>query len=160
MQAMRSAILTRQPSMAQGTFGDLLTDSGLSLKSGELPWHDNATGISCIPPGIYVVKWQWSQAHGKNLYHVVNVPMRSEVEIHAGNLCGDEAAGFASDVLGCMLPGLSVAMFQNGSRVGKHLLTRDQLGVTQSIEALGQLEADMREDNEQKDFMLTIKEAA
>ena len=157
---MRTATLTRQPSTDEGTFGTLTTDSGLSVRTGELPWEDNATGVSCIPPGVYTARWSWSTSHGGSLYHLVDVPMRSSVEIHSGNLCGDTTKGFASDVRGCVLPGMGVGVFHAGAVVGKHTLAKDQMGVTQSMAALSVLEADMRDEKgNQVDFKLTVQEA-
>ena len=160
---MRTAILTRQkPSTDEGTFGDWLSDSGWSCKTGELPDRGNACEISCVPCGTYRAVWRWSKAHGKNLYHLINVPMRSEVEIHSGNVCGDVSKGYASEVKGCILPGLSVGVFPTGTKLqgGKLILGRDQLGVEASVSALSKLEADMCVDNKQQDFDLTIKETA
>ncbi len=158
---MRVAILTRQPSTDEGTFGDILTDSGLSLKSVELPWKDNATGISCVPYGTYRAAWRWSQAHDRNLYHLLNVPMRSEVEIHSGNVAGDVSKGYASEVRGCILPGLALGVFPAGTKLqhGNLILARDQKGVEASVAALALLEKDMRDaDGKQSDFDLEIKE--
>lgn len=160
---MRTANLTRQPSTDEGTFGDLVADSGWSCKTAELPWRDNATGISCVPCGTYRAVWQWSQAHARNLYHLINVPMRSEVEIHSGNLAGDTSQGYCSEVRGCILPGLSFGVFPGGTALekGKFTLGKDQKGVEASVAALALLEKVMRnEDGSQQDFDLTIKEAA
>ena len=160
---MRTATLTRQPSNDAGTFGDWLSDSGWSCRTGELPWRDNASRISCVPCGTYRAVWRWSAAHGKNLYLLINVPRRSEVEIHSGNVCGDTALGYASEVKGCILPGLEISTFPAGTSLegGKIVLPKDQPGVTQSVVALAKLEADMRDkDGKQSDFDLTIKEAS
>ena len=160
---MRTATLTRQPSTDEGTFGDWLSDSGWSCKTAELPDRGNATGISCIPLGTYRATWRWSQAHGKSLYHLINVPMRSEVEIHSGNLAGDVGLGYCSEVKGCILPGLALGLFPEGTVMenGKITLGKDQRGVEASVAALALLEKDMRnEGGYQADFDLTIKEAS
>lgn len=161
---MRTATLTRQPSIDEGTFGDWLSDSGWSCKTGELPDRDNATGVSCIPCGTYRAVWRWSQAHQRNLYHLLNVPMRSEVEIHSGNVAGDVSKGYASEVKGCILPGLALGLFPAGTKLqhGSLTLSREQKGVEASVAALALLEKDMLDPktNLQQDFDLTIKEAS
>jgi hypothetical protein len=160
---MRTAVLTRHPSTDEGTFGTWISDSGWSCHTVELPWRDNACEISCIPCGTYRAVWRWSQGHQRSLYHLINVPMRSEVEIHSGNLAGDVSKGYASEVRGCILPGLALGEFPKGSKLGggKIVLGRDQLGVEASVSALSLLEKDMRNaDSTQSDFDLTIMEAA
>ena len=160
---MRTAVLSRQPSTDEGTFGDWLSDSNWSCKTAELPWRDNACEISCIPCGTYRAVWRWSQGHQRNLYHLLNVPMRSEVEIHSGNLAGDVSAGYCSEVKGCILPGLAFGIFPGGTKMenGKFTLGKDQRGVEASVAALALLEKDMRDDKGvQQDFDLGIKEAS
>lgn len=153
---IRKATLTRRTSTDEGTFGDWQSDHGFICKTVELPWRDNATGISCVPCGTYRAAWRWSEAHKKNLYHLVGVPMRSEIEIHSANLAGDTAKGYVTQLKGCIAPGERVDNFPaNQGPAG----SRAQLGVTSSVATLAKLEADMRDGNEQVDFDLTIKEA-
>lgn len=105
---MRSARLYRTETSAQGTFGLLETDDGEKYCTGELPWRLNEQGKSCIPPGSYVCKLQPSAHFKRKLYHLQDVPGRTDVMIHSGNFCGDADQGFKSDVLGCILEGESV----------------------------------------------------
>jgi hypothetical protein len=135
--------------------GDYMSDSGFSAKSVERPWVDNLQGVSCVPPEPlatpirYLAKWQWSAKHGKNLYHLVGVEGRDEIEMHSANVfeqllgciaLGEDAAEFAADSLHPGVP--SVAM----------------QGVTNSVETMARFEADMRdEDGNQVDFWLTIQ---
>lgn len=62
----------------------------------ELPWKNNNTQVSCIPLGEYVVVKRWSPARGNHL-HILDVPGRTWVLIHAGN--------YHTDILGCVLVG-------------------------------------------------------
>lgn len=62
----------------------------------ELPWLNNQTQISCIPPGIYTVTKRWSQKF-KNHLHITNVKDREWILIHSGN--------YNRDILGCVLVG-------------------------------------------------------
>jgi len=104
---MKTATIHRLESDDQGTFGELRTDSGLVLCSGELPWRDNAPDRSCIPIGTYTCLWGASVKHGE-CYHVIDVPGRTAIEIHAANFVGDKSMGFRCDMLGCITLGLSV----------------------------------------------------
>lgn len=127
---MRKVTLKRLETSDEGTFGELTTDSGFRCVTGELPWRDNRKGVSCIPPGDYVVEWLESPTKGY-CYHVLGVPGRAAVEIHAGNYCGDISKGFKSDVEGCILPGLTVApmLKQRGVAMSRIALTRLETGL-------------------------------
>jgi len=81
-----------------GTF-TISDDKGVILfqcKTLELPWLDNASKISCIPIGCYVVKSRFSKKYSNHL-HVTNVEGRSYILIHNGN--------YYTDILGCILVG-------------------------------------------------------
>ena len=95
--------LTREQSDAEGTFGRLEGD-GLWLECVEPPWRDNAKNRSCIPPGQYLLRPHVSPRFGRCL-HVVDVPDRTHVLIHAGNVGGDVSRGYRTHTLGCLLPG-------------------------------------------------------
>lgn len=136
---MKTAILTRGPSTQDGTFGILITDSGFMCHTGELPWRNNQTGISCIPPGTYVCRWRLSPTKGM-CYHVDSVPGRTDVEIHAANFMGDKSLGKRCELLGCIAPGLEVGELDG------------QMAVTFSKDALVALVRDLAQEN----FTLTI----
>lgn len=138
---MRQATLQRMTSSSQGTFGTLATDSGFTCVTGELPWHDNASSISCIPAGTYTVTYRQSSKHGM-CYHVENVPGRTGVEIHAANFMGDKSAGFRCELEGCIAPGL-----QTGTLNG-------QAAVLSSKAALNDLESDLNREP----FTLTVQD--
>lgn len=74
----------------------------------ELPWKDNQKRISCIPTGTYPVKKHSSPKFGKAFW-VQDVPGRSEILIHKGN--------FFDDILGCILPGLSMSDINNDGHI-------------------------------------------
>jgi hypothetical protein len=111
---MRRATLTRTETSDEGTFGILLTDSGFSCRTGELPWRDNADDISCIPIGTYVCRWGKSPKYGE-CYHVENVPGRTDILFHAANFMGDRAQGLKSELRGCIAPGKLVGTM-NGQK--------------------------------------------
>ena len=136
---LRKVKITRDPSEDAGTFGVLTTDSGFSCYSGELPWRENKTGISCIPPGVYKCEKREFPKHGK-VYEVLSVPGRTAILVHKGNYCGDRNKGLKSDVEGCLILGNAIG------KIGK------QKALLSSRDALARFEADL--DGEP--FELTI----
>ena len=78
--------------------GTLITPKG-NFQVLERPWLDNRRNISCIPPGRYLVKFMKRSASGKykNCYHIQNVPGRSGILIHQGNI--------VDHTKGCLLVG-------------------------------------------------------
>lgn len=91
--------LDRFKSNEKGTFGELSDDTGEIQhvytierpKTGDHP---------CIPAGVYDVEQYTSPKHG-DVWQVMNVPGRSNIEIHAGNFA-------IKDSLGCILVGDSL----------------------------------------------------
>lgn len=137
---MRKATLTRTETGETGTFGILVTDSGFSCYTGELPWKNNIQGKSSIPDGIYQCIRSDSTKHGM-CYHVQGVTGRTDIEIHSANWMGDVDKGLKCQLLGCIAPGRAIIDI-----IG-------QKGVSSSRDALYSLE----EDLEKKPFELTIK---
>lgn len=88
----------------QGSRGVLILPDGVFCNTLELPWRDNRPSMSCIPCGEYDVAIRQSPKFG-NIYHVKNVPGRSYILLHAGNLAGDVTKGYRTHVEGCILLG-------------------------------------------------------
>ena len=65
----------------------------------ELPYKDNRTDISCIPPGLYRGSKSVSPRHGSCIA-INGVLGRTHIKIHVGN--------YTSQILGCILVGKSV----------------------------------------------------
>jgi hypothetical protein len=101
---MADVRLVRLKSTDQGTPGVLMLDGRRLAYTLELPWKDNRRQMSCIPDGSYDVGWIQTPRHGW-VYGLRNVPGRSNILIHSGNVAGDEARGFRTHVLGCILLG-------------------------------------------------------
>ena len=95
--------LLRTRSGDQGTFG-IISAPDFECCAAELPWRDNQNSISCIPTGTYFCEFIHSSTYGP-CYWVHNVPGRSEILIHTGNLAGDESKGWKSHSAGCVLLG-------------------------------------------------------
>lgn len=62
----------------------------------ELPWEDNLPNVSCIPTGAYNCRKVISPKFGKT-FEVTNVPDRSHILFHKGNI--------ADDTHGCIIVG-------------------------------------------------------
>ncbi len=137
---VRKVTLTRTETSNEGTFGIVKTDSGLSLYSGELPWRQNAHGISCVPALVCVVQRIVSPKHGP-CYCLTDVPGgRTMCEFHKGNFCGDISKFFKSDVEGCIVLGNALGVLAG------------QACVINSKDAIARFEADL----ECLPFQLTI----
>lgn len=88
--------LTRVATSDMGTLGKLEAE-GISLVTMEPPWADNLPNISCIPVGTYPCRWHKSPRYGWG-YAVLEVPGRSHILVHAGNVW--------THTRGCVLPGM------------------------------------------------------
>jgi Steigviridae/Suoliviridae L,D-carboxypeptidase/transpeptidase len=81
--------------------GALYVDGATQCFTLELPLlfqgQQNVPCKTCIPSGTYEVDRLYSPHFQKMMPHVVNVPGRTEVEIHVGNA--------AKDILGCIVVG-------------------------------------------------------
>ena len=156
---MRQALLDRTESCDEGTFGwlrvvDELTGHVLfSCATLELPWRENAPMLSCIPAGVYEFHWRTDSPKHGECYEAVAVPGRTNIQIHAANLAGDESKGYVKQLDGCIAPGMSVVQFKAGKRPAGD---RDQRGVSASKASTAGLVDVLRKEP----FVLTIKEAA
>ena len=152
MDDLQAVYVTRTKQGDSGTFGQAELPNGVILATGELPWHNNQNGISCIPDNSedgYLAKWLWSESHKAFKYHLVNVPGRTAVEIHSGNFCGDVSKGYQSDVLGCILLGKGLGQLMT-TKLEKNKI---QDAVVHSADIVKMFEDLM----DGKDFILKIK---
>lgn len=102
---MKDVFLVRTVTSDQGTEGFLTQlETGFFCRTLELPWRDNKRSISCIPAGEYITTIRQSPKFGRK-YWVTNVPDRSWILIHSGNVAGDVNKGFRTHVQGCILLG-------------------------------------------------------
>lgn len=98
--------IKRVASTKDGTFGVIFRHDGVPFAlTLERPWANNQKGKSCIPAGEYAVKrckaspdygFKDSPRFG-NTFQVTNVPGRSHILFHKGNL--------DDDTRGCILIG-------------------------------------------------------
>lgn len=89
-----------------GTFGVLLADGCPFAVTLERPWRNNRKGESCIPVGEYTCIRVSSPKFGMT-WMVRDVPGRSEILFHAGNIFTDSH--------GCILVAERFALWTNGS---------------------------------------------
>ena len=146
-------IVQRDSQDAVRTFGVMFTDDGTKeCETIEKPWDNNAPGTSCIPAGSYTARLRYSPHHGFAVFGLVDVPNRSDIEIHAANL--------ASQLLGCIALGES-----RGQINGVDAVMASQHAVDTFMAARGCAEyRDLRSDQavtnaDVPDFTLTVVDA-
>ena len=119
--------ITRHPSADVGTFGMLVAERGpltFSCYTGELPWRDNKSNVSCIPAGVYQATRHDSRKFGK-VYLVNSVPKRAGILIHAANYFGNRDLGLRTDVEGCIGLGMGIAILD-----GQQALTHSRHAIS------------------------------
>lgn len=80
------------------TYGQIVDDTQkLLCVTLERPWLDNAPMISSIPAGEFTFHRRLSPKRGYDVFITQDVPGRSDIEIHKGNL--------PTDSEGCILVG-------------------------------------------------------
>ena len=81
-------ILKRVAYTEHGTFGVLIQHNIPFAVTLEKPWIENRVNISCIPTGLYICKRVKSPKFG-NTFEVTNIPGRTQILFHKGNLQDD-----------------------------------------------------------------------
>lgn len=90
------------------TIGVLRVNDKFFCYTLELPWRENQRQISCIPTGRYDCIWQRSPKFGWT-YQITNVPNRTRILIHSGNL--------SKHTYGCVLLGKSKGLLAGQNAV-------------------------------------------
>lgn len=91
-------VIQRIKQNSQATFGEWLgVDGKRFCYVLERPWLNNQHGVSCIPAGTYTVRRRWSQKHGRDVWGLLDVPGRTDIEIHS--------AADPRQLQGCIAPG-------------------------------------------------------
>lgn len=98
--------IKRIASRNDGVFGVLLVGNEPIALTLERPWRNNRRGESCIPAGDYLCKRIKSVKFG-NTFEVENVPGRSAILFHKGNVFEDSH--------GCILVGEQFSAWANGT---------------------------------------------
>jgi len=89
-----------------GTFGVLSLDGRAFCVTLEPPDNGNARDISCIPEGVYLCK-PVNSPHFGHVYEIVDVPGRTNILFHPGNI--------RRDTHGCVMLGRQYGTL-NGER--------------------------------------------
>lgn len=85
---MKHFKLIRITGIQDGTFGVLLDEKIPFSLTVERSWLNNRKNESCIPDGEYLCKRVQSPRFG-NTFEVMNVPNRTEILFHKGNIMDD-----------------------------------------------------------------------
>ena len=85
---MRNFKIIRTPSIFDGTFGMMLDDIIPFCLTLERIWINNEKEKSCIPEGNYICRRVNSKKFG-NTFEICDVPNRSSILFHQGNLMDD-----------------------------------------------------------------------
>lgn len=88
----------------EGTNGIITLNGELVCYTIELPWRNNAPGISCIPAGTYMVEKRFSRKFQWHL-HLTGVPGRNLILVHPANNALRELKGCIAPVTVVTAPG-------------------------------------------------------
>ena len=143
---MKTAYLLRGKSTDEGTFGYMLSQSGI-WNSLELPNRDNQKNISSIPKGEYICKIRFSPHFKRITYHLQDVDSRTYILLHSANFAGDIEKGYQSHLNGCIALGKSRGAFKNKHGDFQKAILTSRMAVREFMESM---------DNE--DFKLIIKD--
>lgn len=94
--------------------GRLSIDGVPECDTLELPWRDNMSQVSCVPPGAYRLAWEGSLRFRRKTIRLKDVPGRWGILIHPAN--------HTSELRGCIALGerLAVdALFESRKAVEK-----------------------------------------
>jgi len=138
---MMKLSLFRTATGDQGTFGVITTPGGITLRTLELPWRENRPNISCVPVGVYEVRWVYSPKF-RWCYQVMDVPGRTHIKMHSANYAGDVSKGYRTHLLGCIALGR-----YTGTLGGQRAVLSSRFAVS-----------DFTRELQGKPFTLTIKE--
>jgi len=99
-KALPTLRITRLSSDSKQTLGEFLAtynNNSFNGKTLELLWDNNKPNVSCITPGKYICKWEYSTKFKNWVFRVYDVTGRMGILGHPGN--------FWFDILGCILLG-------------------------------------------------------
>jgi len=95
-EKMKVFKLIRVVENEHGTYGVLIDEDTPICLTLERPWKNNKRNISCIPTEIYMCRRVNSPRFG-NTFKVLNVPKRTHILFHKGNI--------AEGTHGCIIVG-------------------------------------------------------
>lgn len=95
-------VITRGKDNGVQTIGKLVAKRNgatFTCDTLELPWKNNERNVSCVPKGLYDVKYTFSWLFKKFTYELQKVLNRKGIRKHSGN--------YFTDIQGCILLGVS-----------------------------------------------------
>jgi len=100
---MKTATLTRNLKISgpEGTFGSWISGAGFKCVTLERP---KLGEYPCISTGKYICQLRYSEKNKGQVYGLLNVPGRSDIEIHSAN--------WFFQLLGCIAPGSTIGKMQ------------------------------------------------
>lgn len=112
---MNSVKLQRLQTGDQGTFGRVIVPAmsgrpGFVLFTGELPYRDNQSDISCLPVGEFDTVWAWSDHFRRTMYLLLGTDPRAGIRAHSANFMGDLSMGYKRQLNGCIAFGEKVGI--------------------------------------------------
>lgn len=87
---MKALTLKRISTNGHATFGVLIQDTEPFALTLERAWLGNHRNVSCIPAGVYTCGRVISSRFGET-FEILDVPGRSNILFHKGNIPGDTA---------------------------------------------------------------------
>lgn len=136
MNGFPTFCLIRVSYAKQGTFGVLLDGNIPFCVTLERPWLGNRRKVSCIPSGTYICELIQSPKFGET-FKVLNVPERSHILFHKGNLLDDThgciLVGEYFDTLGSepaiLASGKAFAEFMERAKIDSKLISHFRLEI-------------------------------
>lgn len=123
---MERLLLTRGHGFEMGTPGRLRLPGGFNCYTMERPWLGNKVSESCIPPGVYPLRYRNSEVVRRTTggryskgWEVADVPGRTFIMFHPGNTIDDTE--------GCILPGYALSAWDGLWTVTKSRDTFDHV---------------------------------
>ena len=92
--------------------------NGYTFYTVELPWKDNAPNVSCIPEGLYKLRWD-TTGRIREVPELVAVPNRTHINIHVANE--------PEELHGCIAPGDSFSIQDSYPRVHQSRFAMDSI---------------------------------
>lgn len=140
-----------------GTLGELYFEGEKLAETIEKPWRNNQPFISCVPCGTYELIPFW-RSNGDDVYALFNPELNVYVDMddrpsdHGRYGILIHIANWASEVVGCIAPGLELGVGKK-----RHTKGADKMMVYKSADACDQIFNLIRDKRIEKITILPIK---
>lgn len=134
-------VITRKHSSPNGTPGELIAtnDAGQTFTCDtlELPWQNNAPGVSCIMNDRYRATIWHSDHLDCDVLRLEDKHGRRNCLIHCGNFAGDVSEGMETQVHGCTLVGRRYGALVNDDGGAQLAILDSRVTLTRLIAFVG-----------------------